>query len=221
MRERVLVSWSGGKDSALALYEILKDKNYQIPALLTTVTEGFARASMHGVREILLERQASSINLPLKKVLIPPHATNEQYESKMREALVEFKKGGISAVVFGDIFLEDIRRYREEKLSGLGIKGIFPLWRMDTAYLARRFIDLGFKAVVCCIDPRVLEPSFAGRIIDERFLADLPATVDPCGENGEFHSFVFDGPIFKERVSYTLGEVVMRDSFYFCDLVPG
>lgn len=221
MAEKVLLSWSGGKDSALALYEMQKTGNYQILALLTTVTQGYDRISMHGVRQILLERQAQSIGLSLKKIFISINATNEEYEAKMREGLLEFKRDGLSSVAFGDIFLQDVRKYREDNLAKLGIKGIFPLWKIDTTELARRFVLLGFKAAVSCVDSKVLDQSFAGRIIDEQFLAELPPGVDPCGENGEFHSFVFDGPIFERAISFTIGEVVLRDSFCYCDLLPG
>jgi len=221
MAEKVLLSWSGGKDSALTLYEIQKNRDWQIAGLLTTVTEGYDRISMHGVRRILLERQAQSIGLPLQKLFISNNATNEEYETKMREALMELKGYGLSSVAFGDIFLQDVRKYREDNLARLGMKGIFPLWEIDTSELAKIFIRLGFKAVVTCVDSKVLDQSFASRIIDEQFLAELPSRVDPCGENGEFHSFVFDGPIFEEPISFTIGEVVLRDSFCYCDLLPG
>ncbi len=219
MKERILLSWSGGKDSCIALYEIQKSKNYEI-SLLTTVTEGYDRISMHGVRRILLELQAESLGLHLSKIYIPKNATNEEYELRMKEALTKHQKEGVNLVAFGDIFLEDLRKYREENLSRIGMKGIFPIWGRDTALLIRRFIDLGFKAVVACVDPRVLDPSFAGRVIDNDFIRQLPAQVDPCGENGEFHSFVFDGPIFREKVKFSVGDVVLRNSFYFCDLLP-
>lgn len=221
MREKVLLSWSGGKDSVLTLYEIQKTEDYQIGALLTTVTEGYDRISMHGVRRILLERQAQSLGLSLEEIFISNNATNEEYESKMRDVLTRFKTDGLSAVAFGDIFLQDLREYREGNLARLGIKGIFPIWKRDTAKLARTFVDLGFQAYVTCVDAKLLDQSFVGRIFNEQFLAELPAGIDPCGENGEFHSFVFAGPIFNERISCTIGEVVCRDSFYYCDLLPG
>ena len=218
--EKVLLSWSGGKDSAMALYEIQRAQKYEILSLLTTVTEDYDRISMHGVRSTLLQQQAQSLGLPLKRVLISKNDSIEEYESKMEITLAKFQQDGVSSVVFGDIFLEGIRKYREEKLSRIGMTGIFPLWKRGSAALARSFIDLGFKAVVTCIDPKVLDETFIGRLIDERFLAELPTNVDPNGENGEFHSFVFEGPIFKERVRYNIGEAVLRDSFYFCDLLP-
>lgn len=218
--EKVLLSWSGGKDSAMALYEIQRTQQYEILSLLTVVTEDYDRVSMHGVRSTLLKQQAQSLGLPLEKILIPKSASNEEYESKMGITLTKFRQDGVSSVVFGDIFLEDIRKYREEKLSQVGMKGLFPLWKRGAADLAQAFMDLGFKAIVTCIDSKVLDKTFIGRLIDERFLAELPPNVDPNGENGEFHSFVFEGPIFKQRIPFTIGEVVLRDSFYFCDLLP-
>ena len=218
--EKVLVSWSSGKDCALALYEIQKSQKYEISGLLTTVTEDYDRVSMHGVRRILIERQAKNLGLPLKKVFIPKNASNEEYDSRMQEKLSQLRKAGISAVVFGDIFLEGVRKYREENLSRIEMKGVFPLWGRNTAEVVQLFLDLGFKAIVTCVNLKVLNEEFAGAIIDKQFLTCLPPNVDPCGENGEFHSFVFDGPIFKERVLYKVGEVVFRDSFCFCDLVP-
>jgi uncharacterized protein (TIGR00290 family) len=220
MVEKVLLSWSGGKDSAMALYEIRRTQKYEILSLLTTVTEDYDRISMHGVRSTLLQQQAQSLGLPLEKILIPKNTSTEEYESKMEITLTKFQQDGVSSVVFGDIFLEDIRKYREEKLSQIGMTGLFPLWKRESANLTQAFIDLGFKAIVTCVDSKVLDKTFIGRLIDERFLAELPANVDPNGENGEFHSFVFEGPIFKERIPYTIGEVVLRDSFYFCDLLP-
>ncbi len=220
--ENILVSWSGGKDSALALYEILKNRNYKISALLTTVTEEYDRISMHGVRRILLERQAASLGFPLEKVFISKNASNEEYESNMGQVLARYKEEGITSVMFGDIFLEDLRAYREDKLTALDMRGIFPLWERDTRELANSLTALGFKAITTCIDTNTLGRQFVGRMIDDQFLSELPPTVDACGENGEYHSFVFDGPIFKGRVSYTLGEIVLRENrFCYCDLIPG
>lgn len=168
-----------------------------------------------------MEQQAKSLGLPLEPVYLSVNASNKEYEAKMGELLVRYRDQGVKSVVFGDIFLEDIRKYREEKLAQVDMEVIEPLWKEDTTALARRFIALGFKAVLCCVDPKLLDPSFAGREIDEQFLADLPSTVDPCGENGEFHSFVYDGPIFKQRVDHRVGEVVLRPGGnYFCDLLP-
>ena len=218
--EKVLFSWSSGKDSAISLYETQRSQKYEIIALLTTITSDYDRVSMHGVPRLLVEQQAHSLGLPIEKVFISKDCSNEEYEAKMREVLIGFRQAGISSVVFGDVFLEEVRRYREDNLSQLGMKGIFPIWGRDTAELTGTFIELGFQAVVTCIDSKVLDKRFAGRVLDKHFLAELPPNVDPAGENGEFHSFVFDGPIFKERIGYTLGERVLRDSFYFCDLLP-
>ena len=218
--EKVIFSWSGGKDSAIALYEIQKSDKYKILTLLTTITEGYDRVSLHGVPRTLVEQQAHSLGLPIEEVFIPRVCSNEEYESKMRGTLTRFKQDGISSTVFGDVFLEWVKKYREDNLSKLGMKGIFPIWGRDTAELARSFITLGFKAIITCVDLRVLDKRFVGRMLDEHFLTELPPNIDPAGENGEFHSFVFDGPIFKERIAYTLGEIVLRDSFYFCDLLP-
>jgi uncharacterized protein (TIGR00290 family) len=220
--ENVLVSWSGGKDSAIALYEILKNKGYRVSALLSTLTEGYDRISMHGVRRILLERQVASLGFPLEEVFISKNASNEEYELNMGRVLAKYKDAGVTSVVFGDIFLEDLRKYREEKLATLGLQGIFPLWKRDTRELAHSLTALGFKAVTTCVDTNTLGRQFVGRVIDKQFLSELPETVDLCGENGEYHSFVSDGPIFKEEISYALGEIVLRENrFYYCDLIPG
>lgn len=219
--EKVLLSWSGGKDSAMTLYELRRAGGYEIVALLTTITEGYDRISMHGVRRVLLERQAASLGLPLHQAMIPPGCTNAQYEATMRAVLTHYQAQGVTACAFGDLFLQDIRAYRERNLAAIGMKALFPVWGRDTTEFIRSFIALGFKAVVTCVDPRALPPTFAGRLIDERFLRDLPPGVDPCGENGEFHSFVYTGPIFKEEVKVTVGQVVLRDGFAFCDLLPG
>jgi len=220
MREKVLFCWSGGKDSAMALYEIQKGKRYEIISLLTTITEGYDRISMHGVPRILVEQQAYSLGLPLEKVFISKDSSNEEYESNMKKILTKFKQAGVLLVVFGDVFLEDVKEYRENNLSKLGMRGLFPIWGRDTAELTRNFIALGFQAITTCADAKVLNKSFVGRILDKQFLAELPTNVDPAGENGEFHSFVFDGPIFRERIAFKLGKQVLRDSFYFLDLLP-
>ena len=218
--EKVLVSWSSGKDSALALHEVQRSQRYEIVSLLTTVTEGYDRVSLHGVARVLVEQQAESLGLPLHKVFIPRDCSNEEYEVRMNDTLLKFKQDGISLVVFGDIFLQWVKEYRENNLSKLGMKPLFPIWGRDTTELTQSFIASGFKAVVTCVDTRVLDKKFLGRLIDEDFLAQLPTKVDPGGENGEFHSFVFDGPIFKERIAYKLGEQVSKNSYYFCDLLP-
>jgi len=221
VKKKVLLSWSGGKDSALTLYELNETENYEIAALLTTVTQDYDRISMHGVRRSLLERQAKSLGLPLEKVFISKDTSNQEYESKIQEVLVKYLTAGVGSVVFGDIFLEDLRRHREDNLSKVGMEAIFPIWKRDTAELAHTFVALGFKAVITCIDSNALDKIFVGRAFDERFLSQLPSTVDPCGENGEFHSFVYDGPGFEEKILHTIGEVVLRENrFYYCDLMP-
>jgi uncharacterized protein (TIGR00290 family) len=220
MREKIVLSWSGGKDSSLAYYYIQEAGVYEIVALLTTITEGYNRVSMHGVRRALLERQAESLGLPLQEVYIPKESTNMEYESRMKEVLLAYQKDGINSAGFGDIFLEDLRKYREDRLARIGMKAAFPLWKRDTTKLVRDLIDLGFEAIVTCVDSRVLDSSFAGKLINDDFISRLPPHVDPNGENGEFHSFVLDGPIFKRRVEVSIGEIVLRDSFYFCDLLP-
>jgi uncharacterized protein (TIGR00290 family) len=221
MREKVIVAWSGGKDSALALYEILNAKSYEVLELLTTVTEDYDRISIHGVRRVLLEQQARSLGFALEKMLISKGASDEEYEREMVRILARHSSSGVFSVVFGDIFLENVRKYREVIISKVGMKGIFPLWKRNTRQLARTFIDLGFKAVITCVDSNFLGKDYAGRMFDEQFLSDLPPNVDPCGENGEFHSFVYDGPIFSERVPFIKGEIVLRENrFYYYDLVP-
>ncbi len=220
VKERILFCWSGGKDSAMALAELLRAGECEIAALLTTVTEDYDRISMHGVRRTLLEAQAASLGLPLRSVNIPAGCTNELYEQRMRQALETFLSQGIRRAAFGDLFLADIREYRERNLARAGMEAIFPLWEKDTAELARSFVERRFRAVLVCVDPRKLAASFAGREYDAALLASLPAGVDPCGENGEFHTFVYDGPIFREPVAFTRGETVVREGFCFADLLP-
>jgi len=218
--EKILLSWSGGKDSTLTLYEIQRGGKYEVVSLLTTITKDFDRVSLHGLRRALVEQQAKSLGLPMQEVFIPKDCSNEEYESRMKETLIEFKQAGVSGVVFGDVFLEWVRKYRENNLSKLEMKGIFPIWGRDTAQLTKSFIALGFQAITICVDTKVLDKRFLGRMVDKHFLAELPSNVDPGGENGEFHSFVFDGPIFRQRIAYKLGKKVLRDSFYFYDLLP-
>lgn len=221
MTERVIVTSSSGKDSILALYEIKKNVEYEITALLTTITEDYNRISMHGVREALLKMQAKSLNLPLEMVFISKGANNEEYDGKMKSSLEKYQKEGVEWVVFGDINLEDVRKYRETNLAKIEMKGLFPLWLKDTTELAHKFIDLGFKAIITCVDTEQLDGKFVGREYDWDFLAELPKKVDPCGENGEFHSFVYDGPIFEYPIRFEIGEKVLRENrFYFCDLIP-
>jgi uncharacterized protein (TIGR00290 family) len=219
--EPILFCWSGGKDSALALHTLLRQNDVHIAALLTTVTEGYDRISMHGVRRELLRRQTESLRLPLHEVFIPPKCGNPLYEARMEEALLFFFEQGIRRVAFGDIFLEDLRIYREKNLARVAMQALFPIWKRDTRELIREFHAARFRSVAVCIDSKVLDPSFAGRELDASFFADLPPGVDPCGENGEFHTFVFDGPIFSRPIGFTLGEAVQRDSFIFRDLLPG
>jgi uncharacterized protein (TIGR00290 family) len=214
------MSWSGGKDSCVALRELRRSNAYGVAALVTTVTRDYERISMHGVRRVLLERQAASLGLPLHEVFISKDATNQEYEAKMEEAFSVYRERGISRVAFGDLFLEDVRAYRDQFLARHDMRALYPVWGRDTNDLIREFIGLGFKAVVTCVDGKVLDSSFAGMMIDEDFLSALPTHVDPCGENGEFHTFVFDGPIFKVAVRLSVGEKVERDSFWFCDLLP-
>src|SRR5437660_3928936 len=222
MAEPVLVAWSGGKDSALALQEVLRDERYRVVALVTTVTAEYERISMHGVRRGLLHQQAQALGLPLEEVLISPRASNEEYEGKMEAALAAARARfpGLDAVVFGDLFLADIRAYRERMLARIGMRGLFPLWLRDTAAVAREFVHLGYRAVLVCVDAQQLTPEFAGREFDLALLRDFPSGVDPCGENGEFHTFVYAGPGFRHAVRHERGPVVLRDRrFVYCDLV--
>lgn len=237
MKEKVIFNWSGGKDSALCLYKILMEAKYEIVCLLTSVSKPYQRVSMHGVRIDLLETQVKNIGLPLQIMEVPEMPTMEIYEEVMKSTLVNLQAQGATACVFGDIFLEDLREYREIQLSKIGLKGIFPLWKIDSKKLVHEFIDLGFKAIITCINDNYLDKSFTGRIIDNEFLKDLPLNVDPCGENGEFHSFVFEGPIFKTPVTFEKGEIVFRkynapnqvesddgkspfnSGFWYCDLL--
>jgi uncharacterized protein (TIGR00290 family) len=218
--EDVLFCWSGGKDSAMALHALRAAPDCRIAALLTTVTEEYDRISMHGVRRALLERQAESLGLPLHAVLIPPQCINATYEERMKEALAKHFARGVRRVAFGDIFLDDLRAYRENNLAKIGMQALFPIWKRDTRELAREFVRQGFRAITVCVDPRVLDASFAGRELDAAFFAELPPGVDACGENGEFHTFVFDGPVFKTPIAFHIGEKVVRDGFCFCDLLP-
>jgi uncharacterized protein (TIGR00290 family) len=213
------LSWSGGKDSALALHA-LRRQGREPRALVTTVTETYERVSMHGVRRELLARQAAALGIPLVEIVIPPACVNEVYEARMAEAFAAPPLAGVETVAFGDLFLEDVRAYREARLAASGRRGLFPLWRRDTAELAREFIRGGFEAIVVCLDPRAVDRSLAGRRYDARLLAELPPGVDPCGENGEFHTFVHAGPVFAEPIACRLGVIVERDDFVFCDLTP-
>jgi uncharacterized protein (TIGR00290 family) len=219
-REPALFCWSGGKDSAMALFTLLQRDDVHVVTLLTTVTEGYGRIAMHGVRRELLQRQAESLRLPLHEVFIPPQCVNPIYEARMEEALRLFYIQGVRKVAFGDIFLEDLRAYREKNLARIGMTALFPIWKRDTRELIRFFHQQHFRAIAACIDTKILNPSFAGRELDESFFRDLPPAADPCGENGEFHTFVFDGPIFQSPIPIRTGKIVNRDGFIFCDLLP-
>ena len=217
--DRALVAWSSGKDSAYALH-VLREQGVSVSGLLTTINEAFERVAMHAVRLELLRAQAEAVGLPLVEVRIPWPCPNEAYEAAMARALADARARGATAVAFGDLFLEDVRRYREERMSGTGLVPLFPLWGRPTRALAEEMIALGQKAVLTCVDPRVLSREFAGRSFDAALLRELPAGVDPCGERGEFHSFAWDGPAFRHPVPVRVGEVVEREGFVFADLLP-
>ncbi len=208
--EKVVFNWSGGKDSAFCLYKVLQQERYEIMCLLTTISLPYQRVSMHGVRVELLDIQADRIGFPLIKLQVPEMPTMEIYDNTMAAVLMDLKRKGVTASVFGDIFLEDLRKYREDKLAELNLTGIFPLWKIPTDKLIREFIDSGFKAITTCVNDKYLDKSFVGRLIDDDFLNDLPDGVDPCGENGEYHSFVFDAPFFSKPIEIEKGEIVYR-----------
>ncbi|HUB84275.1 MAG TPA: hypothetical protein VL971_01175 [Rhizomicrobium sp.] len=216
---KAFVSWSSGKDSAFAFHEASRD--FAIAGVLTTVNSAYDRVAMHGVREALLDAQVAALGVPAIKVPIPSPCPNAVYEARMEEACARIKEQGIGHIIFGDLFLEDIRAYRVEKLAAAGLEPVFPLWKRDTAKLAREMIESGLVAHLTCIDPRKLDRSFAGRRFDETLLRDLPDGIDPCGENGEFHTVVTAGPMFKAPIPVRVGEVVERDGFIFADVIPG
>jgi uncharacterized protein (TIGR00290 family) len=219
----VLFSWSGGKDSALALHALLEQPEWEVVGLLTSVSDEYARVSHHGVREELLDLQAEALGLPLDKLRLPAGqgpCTNGQFEALMAEKLAGYVERGVNHVAHGDIFLEDLRAYRERNLARLGMQGVFPIWKRDTRELVESFVALGFRAVLCCVEGAKLDASFVGRELDLDLIADLPAGVDPCGENGEYHSFVYDGPIFQRPVEFDVGITVCRDNRHYVDLVP-
>jgi uncharacterized protein (TIGR00290 family) len=209
--KKSIFNWSGGKDSALGLYHCLNDKDIEIKYLLTTLSEEYRRISMHGVRKELLQLQAENIGIELKEIYLPELASLEIYNGIIKTAFDGFKDEGIEYSIFGDIFLKDLRKYREDKLAEVSMKGLFPLWQRPSTEIIKEFIGLGFRTVIVCVNEKYLDKSFAGRIIDEDLLNDLPGNVDPCGENGEFHTFVFDGPIFKKKIDYELGKIVRRE----------
>jgi uncharacterized protein (TIGR00290 family) len=215
---KALVAWSSGKDSSWALHCLLKQTDVQIAGLLTTFNQAFNRVAMHAVRRELVELQAQAAGLPLRAVGLPWPCSNEDYERIMADVYRSAAAEGIQAIAFGDLFLEDIRAYRERQLAGAGIEPLFPLWKIPTDALAREMIAAGLRARLTCVDPRVLPRDFAGREFDAALLNDLPPTVDPCGENGEFHSFVYDGPMFRNPIAIESGELVERDGFVFADL---
>ncbi len=225
------MNWSGGKDSALALYKVLQEGIYDVKFLLTTVNSRWQRISMHGVRRELLHRQAETIGIELIELLLPEMPSMEIYEREMNETLDLMIERGVTHSIFGDIFLQDLREYRERELKKKNLQAVFPLWQKPTPDLIEEFIKLNFKAVTVCVDASKLDEGFCGRMIDKSFIADLPETVDVCGENGEFHSFVFDAPFFHRPIELTTGEIVFRQyqtdneanishSFYYCDLLP-
>ena len=210
--------WSGGKDSSYALYKVLTEGLYEIKYLLSTFNGTYNRLSMHGVREALIQEQADRIGIPLLKVYVY-ESSNEEYEKQMNETLLKAKSEGIATVFYGDIFLEDLREYREQKMAQLDMQCVFPIWKTDTAWLINDFVTKGFKSYTCCINDGYLDESWAGRLINESFINELPLTVDPCGENGEFHTFVYDGPIFHEPLEIERGKKYFQDNrFYYCDL---
>lgn len=241
--KKAYFNWSSGKDSALALYKIFQEKEYQVEKLITNINADFRRVSMHGLRQELVEVQAKSIGIPLEKIQFPADVTMELYNQKMNEKTSELKQNGLQYAIFGDIFLEDLRTYRDTKLSEVGIKGIYPLWKQNTKDLLKEFLDLGFKTITVSTNAKLLGKEFVGRIIDEDFIKDLPKNVDVCGENGEFHTFCFDGPIFNHPIKFEVGEKILRSytlhendddnchssnkkntknydtSFWYCDLI--
>lgn len=234
MKPKAVFNWSSGKDSALALYKTLQENRSEVITLLTSVNKEFQRISMHGVHVSLLEKQAESLGFPLIKMKLPKEPSMEEYRELMDKTMSEIQAMGITQSVFGDIFLEDLRKYREDQLKSIGMEAVFPLWKQNTTNLIHEFLDLGFKTIVTCVNETYLDKSFAGRIIDHDFIRDLPKNVDPCGENGEFHTFTFDGPIFREPVHFDIGETVKKTYpkpkaspededgayvFWFCDLI--
>lgn len=220
MRPKAFVSWSSGKDSAFALHEARRLGAVEVVGLLTTINEVHHRVAMHGTRESLLDRQIAATGLPCLKIPLPSPCPNDVYEARMTEACARITAQGVRHIVFGDLFLEDIRAYREAHLKAAGMEGVFPLWQRDTRALAHEMIDSGLVAHLVCVDPRSMDRRFAGRRFDANLLAELPAAVDPCGENGEFHTAVSAGPMFAAPISVKPGEVVERDGFIFADIIP-
>ncbi|WP_138991817.1 diphthine--ammonia ligase [Larkinella sp. C7] len=230
--KKAIISWSGGKDSALALFFCQQSGQYDLAGLLTHINEQFGRVSMHGVRSELIESQANALDLPLHTIQFPGDVSMECYNTLVKQKLIELKERGITHVIYGDIFLEDLRQYREQQLNEVGLQAVFPLWNQNTTVLLAKFVQAGFKAVLVCVNETQLSESWAGRNLDATVLKDLPPSVDPCGENGEYHSFVYDGPIFKAPIRFQKGEVVRRSyaasaepdqwdtQFIFQDILP-
>jgi len=218
MKRKTMLAWSSGKDSAWALHILKQNPEYEVVGLFSTVNEAFNRVAMHGVRLELLMRQAQCAGLPLDIINIPYPCSNNDYEDRMKAFIEKAKDKEIECIAFGDLFLEDVRKYREEKLAGTGITPIFPLWGIPTRTLSKDMIRDGLGAVITCLDPKLIPPEFAGKEYNESFLSQIPESVDPCGENGEFHSFAFAGPMFHEKIDISIGEVVHRDGFVFADV---
>lgn len=220
MKQRIVVAWSGGKDSAMALWRVQSDERYQVVGLLTTLTEGYDRIQMHGVRRVLLKGQAEALGQRLIEVWVPMYASNDAYEAAMGRAVKALRDEGVTGIVFGDLFLEDVRAYRERMMDGSGLAPLFPLWREDTRTLSGMFLSAGFRATVVCVDPKAVPKGFVGLPYDRAFIEDLPEGVDPCGENGEFHTFVHDGPNFRFPLPVMVGIKVERSGFHYADLLP-
>ena len=219
--KKIWLAWSSGKDSAWALHILRQQPEYEVVGLFTTINSAFDRVAMHGTRRVLVEMQAQAAGLPLLAVPLPWPCSNADYESAMKKVCDQALAQGVSAMAFGDLFLQDIRAYRERQLEGTGLRPLFPVWGQATDNLARAMINSGLRAKLVCVDPRHLDPSFAGREFDQQLLSDLPPGVDPCGENGEFHSFVYAGPIFNHELPIVIGDRVERDGFCYCDVLPG
>jgi uncharacterized protein (TIGR00290 family) len=217
---KTLLSWSSGKDSAWALHVLQQRDDIELVGLFCTINSEYERAAMHAVRVELIEQQAASAELPVQFIELPNQCTNTEYGAIMKDFLEQARAQGIECIGFGDLFLEDIRSYRESKLAGTGILPIFPIWGLETEALSRKMINSGLQAVITCVDPKQLDPAFAGRVYDQALLEQLPDTADPCGENGEFHSFAFAGPMFKKQINVRVGETVTRGGFVFADLLP-
>jgi uncharacterized protein (TIGR00290 family) len=226
--KKTYFNWSTGKDSALALQYLLQDQAYSVEYLLTTINTHYKRVTMHGLRVELLNQQVRAIGIPSGQMGLSENPSNTEYEEKIGEKVTQLKAEGFEYSAFGDIFLEDLKQYREQQLAAFGIELLFPIWKKDTRSLIEEFIDLGFKAVVVCLNSKVLDKSFAGRVIDRQFIRDLPKGVDPCGENGEFHTFCYDAPYFNNPIPFSIGETILKEyqhgeiktGFWFCDLIP-